>query len=39
VLDLNAHKIMNTAALLGGWNEWKAAGLPTQSATPTATKK
>jgi len=32
VLNLNAHKIMNTAALLGGWNDWKAAGLPTESA-------
>jgi len=31
VLDLNAHQIKNAAALLGGWNEWKAAGLPTES--------
>jgi 3-mercaptopyruvate sulfurtransferase SseA len=30
VLDLNALGIKNTAALLGGWNEWKAAGLPTE---------
>jgi 3-mercaptopyruvate sulfurtransferase SseA len=30
VLDLNAHGIKNTAALIGGWNEWKAAGLPVQ---------
>jgi 3-mercaptopyruvate sulfurtransferase SseA len=30
VLDLNAHGVKNTAALLGGWNEWKAANLPTQ---------
>jgi len=29
VLELNAHGIKNTAALKGGWNEWKAAGLPT----------
>jgi 3-mercaptopyruvate sulfurtransferase SseA len=29
VLDLNAHGVKNTAALLGGWNEWKAKGLPT----------
>jgi len=31
VLELNAHGIRNTAALLGGWNEWKAAGLPTST--------
>jgi len=29
VLDLNAHGVKNVAALLGGWNEWKAAKLPT----------
>jgi 3-mercaptopyruvate sulfurtransferase SseA len=29
VLDLNGKNIKNTAALLGGWNEWKNAGLPT----------
>ena len=28
VLNLHAHKIDNAAALLGGWNDWKAAGLP-----------
>jgi len=28
VLDLKAHGIKNAAALLGGWNAWKAAGLP-----------
>jgi len=28
VLDLNAHGVKNTAALLGGWNGWVAAGLP-----------
>jgi len=28
VLDLNAHGVKNTAALLGGWNGWKEAGLP-----------
>jgi len=28
VLNLNAHGIKNTAALIGGWNSWKAAGLP-----------
>jgi 3-mercaptopyruvate sulfurtransferase SseA len=32
VLDLNQHGVKNTAALLGGWNEWKAANLPTESA-------
>jgi 3-mercaptopyruvate sulfurtransferase SseA len=32
VLDLNAMKITNVAALLGGWNEWKNAGLPTESS-------
>jgi 3-mercaptopyruvate sulfurtransferase SseA len=36
VLDLNAHGFKNTAALLGGWNEWKAANLPTEG---TAIKK
>jgi 3-mercaptopyruvate sulfurtransferase SseA len=30
VLDLNAHGIRNTAALLGGWNGWTAAKLPTE---------
>jgi 3-mercaptopyruvate sulfurtransferase SseA len=32
VLDLNAHGIKNTAALLGGWSGWKAANLPTESS-------
>jgi len=31
VLDLNAHGVKNTAALLGGWNQWVALGLPTES--------
>jgi 3-mercaptopyruvate sulfurtransferase SseA len=31
VLDLNAHGVKNAAALKGGWNEWKAAGLPTDT--------
>jgi 3-mercaptopyruvate sulfurtransferase SseA len=31
VLDLNAHGIGNAAALLGGWNAWKDAGLPVQA--------
>jgi 3-mercaptopyruvate sulfurtransferase SseA len=34
VLDLNAVGIKNTAALLGGWNEWLTAKEPTES-TPT----
>ncbi len=28
VLNLEAHNIKNAAALTGGWNDWKAAGLP-----------
>ena len=28
MLDLNAHGIKNTAALLGGWNGWIQAKLP-----------
>jgi len=32
VLDLNAHGIKNTAALLGGWNSWVAAKLPTETS-------
>lgn len=28
VQTLNAHGIKHTAALVGGWQEWKAAGLP-----------
>ena len=36
MLDLNAKNITNTAALLGGWHEWKNAGLPTEG---TVTKK
>jgi len=34
VLDLNAHGIKNTAALLGGWNGWNENKLPIE-----ATKK
>jgi len=33
VLDLNAKGIKNTAALLGGWNEWKSHNLPTATTT------
>jgi 3-mercaptopyruvate sulfurtransferase SseA len=31
VLDLNAHGIKNTAALLGGWNGWNEAKLPIET--------
>jgi 3-mercaptopyruvate sulfurtransferase SseA len=34
VLDLNAHGIKNTAALLGGWSGWVAAKLPTETSSP-----
>jgi len=37
VLDMNAHKITNTAALLGGWNGWLQAKLPVES-TPVKKK-
>jgi len=36
VLDLNAQGIKNTAALLGGWNGWKEAKLPTEKGAPAA---
>jgi len=39
VLDLNAHGIKNTAALLGGWNGWKEAGLPVVTSKATSAKK
>jgi 3-mercaptopyruvate sulfurtransferase SseA len=38
VLDLNAHGIANTAALLGGWNGWKDAGLPVTSKVKASSK-
>lgn len=28
VVNLEAHNIKNAAALLGGWNDWRAAGMP-----------
>jgi rhodanese-related sulfurtransferase len=31
VLGLNAHKMMNAAALVGGWDEWVGAGEPTET--------
>jgi 3-mercaptopyruvate sulfurtransferase SseA len=41
VLDMNGKGIKNTAALLGGWNGWKSAGLPVEgsAAAPPATPK
>jgi 3-mercaptopyruvate sulfurtransferase SseA len=36
VLDLNNHKVKNTAALLGGWNEWTANHMPTETGPPKA---
>jgi len=39
VLDLDVHGIKNTAALLGGWNSWKEAGLPVVSAKVKASSK
>ncbi len=34
MLDMNAHGIKNAAALLGGWNGWLQAKLPTVSSAP-----
>lgn len=31
VLGLNAHKLNNAAALVGGWDEWVGAGEPVES--------
>jgi len=39
VLDLNAHGIKNSAALLGGWNGWTQAGLPVVKSNVKATGK
>jgi 3-mercaptopyruvate sulfurtransferase SseA len=39
VLDLKAHGIKDAAALLGGWNAWKDAGLPVVSNKSKTTKK
>jgi len=39
VLNLNAHGIKNAAALLGGWQGWKDAGLPVVTTKGTAAKK
>jgi len=34
VLELNAHGVKNTAALLGGWNGWTVANLPVEMTPP-----
>ena len=39
VLDMNAHGIKNTAALLGGWNGWRDAKLPIDSTPPPKPKR
>jgi 3-mercaptopyruvate sulfurtransferase SseA len=39
VLDLNAKGMKNVAALLGGWNGWRDAKLPTESNLKTPAKK
>jgi 3-mercaptopyruvate sulfurtransferase SseA len=39
VLDLNAKGMKNVAALLGGWNGWREAKLPTESNLKTPAKK
>jgi len=39
VLDLNAHGVKNAAALLGGWNGWKDAGLAVTNAKVKASGK
>jgi 3-mercaptopyruvate sulfurtransferase SseA len=39
VLDLNAAGVNNTAALLGGWNSWKSAGLPTDGTVKAVAPK
>jgi len=39
VLNLNAHGIKNAAALLGGWQGWKDAGLPIVTTKGTSAKK
>jgi rhodanese-related sulfurtransferase len=31
VVRLNQHGLKNAAALIGGWNDWKAKGLPTET--------
>jgi 3-mercaptopyruvate sulfurtransferase SseA len=36
---MKAHGITNAAALLGGWNEWKAANLPTEMTAATRPEK
>ena len=36
MLDMNAHGIKNAAALLGGWNGWRDAKLPTEATAKKA---
>jgi 3-mercaptopyruvate sulfurtransferase SseA len=36
---MNAHGIKNAAALLGGWNSWKEAGLPVVGVKVKASSK
>jgi 3-mercaptopyruvate sulfurtransferase SseA len=33
VLELNAHGVKNTAALVDGWKGWIAANLPTETGS------
>jgi len=33
VLELNAHGVKNTAALVDGWKGWLAARLPTETGS------
>jgi len=39
VLNLRAHRLNNAAALLGGWNDWKAAGLPIEMGPQRTARK
>jgi rhodanese-related sulfurtransferase len=39
VLNLHAHRLDNAAALVGGWNDWKAAGLPMEFGPQVVARK
>ncbi len=39
VLNLHSHRLDNAAALIGGWNDWKAAGLPIEFGSQAVAKK
>jgi len=39
VLNMHAHRLDNSAALVGGWNDWKAAGLPIEFGPQAAVAK